>query len=315
MAMMSPRERVVPANYGKGEVTLSAAQLLQCDPGEMTRKLVLTFRSEGYAPPMLPKVAGEVMALAGRPDTTFPQVAECLKQDPMLAGRVMQTAQSALYAGRVKPRNLDDAISRMGIKGLMNLVLEVSLSMKVFRSAHYTDVLESVRKHSLAVAHIARKIAPQLRVDPNLAFTAGLLHDVGIAGGLLVIGERIRGAAPPKLESFWFAIEAAHIEGSNALCKIWGIPTQVRLAVAAHHDPRIQKRFHGPSSVVCLANHLANVVGAGVDAPETDFPVPWAQSESLDERLLAGLLKAWRLSEAKLAKLEAQAQEIVERVT
>ncbi len=315
MSLTSPRRRPVPANYGKGEVTLSASQLLQCDPGELTRRLIHTFRSEGYAPAMLPKVATEIMAMAGRSDTTFPQVAQCLQQDPMLAGQVMRTAQSSLYAGRVKPRNLDDAISRMGISGLMNVVLDVSLNMKVFRSEHYADVLESVRRHSLAVAHIAQYLAPHLRVEPHSAFTAGLLHDVGIAGGVLVIGERVRGAKPPPIETFWFAIEAAHLEGSNALCKIWGIPTQVRLAVAAHHDPRIKQRFHGPSSVICLANHLANTASAGVESPKTDFPVPWAQAEVLPERLLAGLVKAWRLSDAKMAKFEAVAQEIVERVT
>ena len=60
------------------------------------------------------------------------------------------------------------------------------MNLKVFRSNDYADTMELLRRHSTMTAHLAKVVCKYSPVEGDFAFMAGLLHDVGIAGTLLV---------------------------------------------------------------------------------------------------------------------------------
>lgn len=155
MAMTAHRARRGDANYGKGEHSISKSELLELDDGELMMRMMETFSAPDYQAPMLPEVALEITEMANAPDTTFHQVAAALARDPMLTAKVMATANSAVYARGTPIHSLDEAVARLGIAGLRNIVMEVALTMRVFRVAAYTECMESVRRHSVTVAHFA----------------------------------------------------------------------------------------------------------------------------------------------------------------
>lgn len=99
-------------------------------------------------------------------------------------GRVTTTAQSSLYAGGgATVRSLQDAIRRLGIRGLRNIVLEAAMQLRVFRAPAYAECMETIRRHAPVVAHFSHLVARGVRLDANEAFLAGLMHDVGLVGG------------------------------------------------------------------------------------------------------------------------------------
>ena len=188
---------------------------LAVDPQALGRRLMALWANPNYSPPMLPNVAPQVLELSQRTDVAFHEVVGVLGQDPMLSAKVVEKARSPLYGGG-NIRTLDEALSRLGLRGLRNLLLELALELKVFRSGTFGAAMAKVREHSVAVAHLSHLLAPRLHVDPNEAFLAGLVHDVGLAAGVLAVAHALPRGAPAAVAPYWRSIEAAHVEGRAA---------------------------------------------------------------------------------------------------
>ncbi len=99
-------------------------------------RLVALFDSPNYCLPLLPAAA----------------LVEVLGTDPLLMGRVMVAAQSPAHGGTGNVRSLQEAVQRLGIRGLRNIVLAAAAEMRVFRTPTDTEQMESVRRHSLVTA-------------------------------------------------------------------------------------------------------------------------------------------------------------------
>ena len=116
------------------------------------------------------------------PDCEVHDVYRLLKTDPVLSGRLITLANSALFgSGRDETRNLEDAVVRLGMKQVIDLVYALELP-KTFKKSKAFDQTE-FWKHSLAVAFITRSLAKKALSDFDdieSSFLAGLMHDVGI---------------------------------------------------------------------------------------------------------------------------------------
>lgn len=253
------------AKYGQGTVSISAEEIMRLDPDALTLRLVELFRSPRYQPPVLPAAATQIMKLSTDPNVEARDLVEVLGTDPLLMGRVTATAQSPLYSGGAgSVRTLQDAVRRLGIRGLRNIVLEAAMSMRVFRTPAYVECMETIRRHSLVVAHFSTLVARAVRLDPNEAFLAGLMHDVGLAGGLLVLADGRRREDAPSLSRFWSSVEQSHTVGGAAMARFWGLPEEIVGATLAHHEPHEVSGFKPMAGCVCMADHLAQLVGARI---------------------------------------------------
>lgn len=245
------------ADYGLGEATIDADSLGLMDEAELTELLVRTFESPKYSPPRLPAVATELLALSRDPDVAFEKIESLLERDAVLAGEVLSLARSAFYAGSAKVTSLRDALTRVGLQRLREVVMQAAMSVRVFRSTAYKGCMERLREHSRVTAHLCRFVSRHAPMDEEQAFLCGLLHDVGIAGILLVLGDTERGKRAPDLTPLWPAIHAAHGRAGASIVKLWGLPADVILAVAVHHQVRVKEYDHPLASCVCLAESLA----------------------------------------------------------
>src|SRR4051812_42365908 len=61
-------------------------------------KLLALFRSPGYAPPVLPRVAVELTELTRRANVNLADVGRLLGQDPLIAASVLKYTQSTVYS-------------------------------------------------------------------------------------------------------------------------------------------------------------------------------------------------------------------------
>src|SRR5512142_1785749 len=160
-------------------------------------RLLRLFASPSYRPPLLPGVAHEVIRLAQDPDVSIRDVTGVLERDQVLATKVMSIAQSAIYRPRTPAVTLQQATVRLGLKTLRNIVVEASLTLRVFDAPGYEAAMTRLSWHSIATAYILRTLARRTGVDPDFAFLCGLLHDIGIAACLLALSDDARGNALP----------------------------------------------------------------------------------------------------------------------
>jgi len=125
-------------------------------------ELIETFNDPEYRPPPLPSVALELMSLSNRDDATIDRVVRLLEQDEMLAGGVMRLIGSPLYAGRSRIRSLKEAVVRLGVRTVRDLVFETALHQGVFALAEYSETIEQIRRHSNGHGvHRAHRLSPR----------------------------------------------------------------------------------------------------------------------------------------------------------
>jgi len=112
-------------------------------------------------------------------DVSIERVVKIISQDPSLAAQCLRMVNSPLFAVRYPIDTVRGAVMGLGVNRVRQLAMACSL-LKAFgpRSAAPARALWA---HSLAVAMVAQKFAHQAGYpDPEQAYSAGLLHDLGI---------------------------------------------------------------------------------------------------------------------------------------
>ena len=250
--------------YGHGQHAIGNEAIVVETPDQFAVRLRNHFTSPGYQPPLLPAVALEVHNLARQQDVDADKVVAVMRKDPMLAGRVLKIAQSAAFAPATQMTSLRDAVVRLGLRNLSEIAWEVTLGMRVFRSTTYAEPMEIVRHHSTVCAHLAKLVSSFTPIASEYAFLCGLLHDVGLAAALILLGEDKRTASGIDPVMMSVALQQCHQEASAVVARIWKLPQDVQLVLGHHHDVVIDKHPHPLAAVVALAEELAREFGMGV---------------------------------------------------
>ncbi|MBY0400812.1 HDOD domain-containing protein [Myxococcota bacterium] len=262
------------AGYGEGRAAIRDGDDCLLDEEAMAAELLACLEAPDYRPPTLPVVAVELMALSARADVGIPEVVALIERDSLIAGRVLHVAGSAALAGGAKITSLREATMRLGLLRIRDLVMQITLNLRVFKSETYGEAMERVRRHAVATAHLCRTVCKYTPIDGEFAFMAGLLHDVGIAGTLLALADRKgrRGKAPDLL-SIWPAVDRVHVRAGEIMAQHWQLPADLRLAITGHHQVLFGGHAHPLAATLALANELAHAAGAGLVAkPDGDEP-------------------------------------------
>lgn len=263
-----------------GPRSIPARELSAEDAFRVKEELVATFERKQYKAPALPVVAIDLMELSQKSEAGVGEVVAYIEQDPMIAVRVLRLAQSPAFATRVACRSIADAVHRLGLVTLRDLVWQAALEMRVFRVPGYAHVSERLRRHSVATARVARMISAHTAIPTEYAFLCGLLHDVGVTAILLALVESSP-ADPPVLDLLWPTIDQIHAEASGHLATRWGLSPELGAALACHHRFDVLEQRDPLVATVCMAEALAQAHGFGiVDGDELGVPPAFdAQSE------------------------------------
>jgi putative nucleotidyltransferase with HDIG domain len=284
--------------HGSGVYELDIQDKFWTSPAELSNHLRKVVTAPNYQPPLLPAVALELVQLSSDPATPMSKVRALVESEPMIAARVLQLAQSAMYSRGTSVTSLDDAMTRLGLKNLADLFLQAAMTLRVFRAKGYEQPMDELRKHSVACAHLSRLICRRTGFPDEYAYMCGLLHDVGIAAGILVFGEPKRGVAAPRYDEIRPSIEMVHEEASAILAKSWDLPPDVQLVLSNHHRFVIGGRVHPLAAAVCLADWMAGEIGLASGGEANS-----------DEGKRAG--KELRLSDQDLKSLLVEANALV----
>jgi putative nucleotidyltransferase with HDIG domain len=236
--------------------------------------------------PALPEAWYRVCAVLDDPTASAAGVARELSLDPSLAASVLRLANSAVFGFRGTIQSLDRAVAVLGFAEIRNLLLTASVRSAVERMAQGTPLdVRSLWDHSIAVAVAAREVAEaSLRVPPDQAFAAGLLHDIGILvmavlepsslRRIVTRAEReavaFRTAELRTLAAGGVTGRADHAELGAALLARWRLPDELVRAAGGHHPGEGGGRNAAAASPLAAVVHVADVLAhtiAPVDAP------------------------------------------------
>src|ERR1017187_1156759 len=163
--MSSAEPHVPPARANSDTALAQHASMPLATVLRVSEGLRGVFGSPGYKPPMLPSVALEIHDLSCRPDIDTDKLVTVLEHDPMLAAHVLRVANSPIFRGRDAEASLRNAVLRLGLKNLGEVVFEIALHMRVFRSAEYSGMMEQLRRHSTACGNLCRLLASRVGQD------------------------------------------------------------------------------------------------------------------------------------------------------
>jgi putative nucleotidyltransferase with HDIG domain len=323
--MATGGKRKTDPGYGCGEVTLAFDDDVLLDEQELTHRLLEVFNAPDYRPPTLPSVAMELLSLSQQPEVRFEDIVALLEQDTMLTGKVLKLLQSPIYAGTGKGvASLKNAVIRVGLNTLRDIVLETSLNMRVFRADAFTDTMERLRRHSVFTAHLCKTVCKYTTIEGEYAFLCGLLHDVGIAGTLIALAEK-SGKKRPDMVAIWPAIDGVHQEAGALMAKVWQLPMEIQMVIGAHHAVMIEGYAHPLAATVCLAEAIAHELGVGLvpkegeDVKDTDaLESACLQSHtSVDRSSPKGLehaRQALQLSDQQAGLIHDEAEQLKEQL-
>jgi putative nucleotidyltransferase with HDIG domain len=189
--------------------------------------------------PVLPEAATKLVTIVEDPRCDVREVAEVVRRDPALTAHVVRLASSPLYAGAVKVTSLQHVIARCGLAAVAQLALVVASRARVFAVRGFEAEVQRSFRHSFATALYAQDIARARRATVDLAFLAGLLHDIGhpvLLQALVDLHAQL-GVARPDDAVLIAAADEGHAEIGGRLAVAWKLPERVASSVRDHHRP------------------------------------------------------------------------------
>ena len=191
----------------------------------------------------LPTVVQRILALAEDPNCEVRALAKVVTADPNLTAQLLRVVNSAAYGATRKIANANEAISRIGVKGLRNVVLATAV-LDRFKGSD-KEGMRRIWMHSVITSQWAQAIATARkdRYSAEDAFIAGLVHDVGktvlrqfFPDTALVIDQQVRDGRPlEEAERDFYG--QTHEDTGGYICELWSFPPAMTQAVAYHHAP------------------------------------------------------------------------------
>jgi putative nucleotidyltransferase with HDIG domain len=224
--------------------------------------------------PLLHDVAHRVLSMSSSSAADAKNLAELIYRDQALATHVLRIANSPAYLPRERIDSLQQAIARLGIMTLRNIVIAVSVRSRVFSFGTCESYARTLWRHSFGAALFAREVARRANVDSEAAFMAGLLHDIGKPIVLKVVGDLgdhyVDILGPTLLR---LVLEEHHLAVGTKLGETWHLPQTVVQAIAFHHDWASAQSSKELVMAVALADSFAECLGPDFmpdDAPRHD---------------------------------------------
>ena len=226
-----------------------------------------------FFPPAI-QVVPRLMPLLGRNNYPTDELAEVVRVDTGLTADILRVCNSAAFGFSMRAQTIQEAIMRMGLRELYTITTKV-IAAPILGAGSKENLVEGVDlwNHSLAAASAAAVLAEVKQTDPEIAFTIGLLHDIGKVRLVQTVGadysklilEARNGVEPlHTLEARQWGIDHAVIGGQ--LMKKWNFPENVRDAVLLHHTVMGSTPNLDFAAFMNIADYLAGSVGLPYDS-------------------------------------------------
>jgi len=203
------------------------------------------------------------------------KIVQLVSHDSAIASQVIHMANSPLFGMRGKVSSLREASIALGVSRLRDIVTSCCL-MQISPKASGFDVA-SFWEHCLACALISRSLARKLKYrDPERAYLAGLMHDLGIMVNMMIIPKEFArvfktaaASRRPLRDVELELIGISHEVTGRILSSRWQLFDYLTEIMCCHHD--VQKATLDPTlaAIVSIADMICRTSGLGYGYEES----------------------------------------------
>jgi putative nucleotidyltransferase with HDIG domain len=234
--------------------------------------------------PAFAELPARLAALMANPNSGVDEFDKAIKPDPGTTANLLRLANSAYFGLSRRIGTAREAISILGLKRVYDVAALTAVQRALpDRLPGYELTSKGYWQHCVAVAVLSEGLArAHGGQPPALAFTAGLMHDIG----KLVLGEflslhaaevlaRMRSQGVTLINAEREVLGVDHGEIGFELARAWHLPEVVAAVIRWHHDP--ERAPDGPDracvDLVHVGDALAHSMGFGADVGELHRPL------------------------------------------
>lgn len=230
--------------------------------------------------PSIPVILNSLLAeLAQDPEKVdLLRVADLISRDESLAAQCLRMANSPLFGRSAPTVSVKGAVRALGISNIRNLAVSGSM-MQIGSAQTVTDPMV-FWEHSLGCAIVSRKLARSVGFDdPEKAYLAGLMHDLGFVVNLVLLPQQTKAALDKGLETGAFMAESeyqalgfTHCQTGEVLGRKWKFADDLIEVMLCHHNASAAVLNPALVAIVALADRLCRAANLGMGYKEALDP-------------------------------------------
>lgn len=211
--------------------------------------------------PSIPKALQAVMESLNKEDPNINDIVEPLALDPTLSAKVLRMSNAAHFGLPRQVSSIDDAVRLVGVNAVRTMVLSSGL-MSTFDDIPGFD-LKAFWRTTLIASIVAKDIARFVDVNPEEAYTAALMHGLGILAIHRVlpdiaqkIEQHCENTAPQaRARSEMNHLGFTSCQVGQSIAVAWKLPDNICTAILCHAFP-----YRNTSSALAAVVHVALVL-------------------------------------------------------
>ena len=228
--------------------------------------------------PTVPAIIRPLLHYLERPvdQVEVRRIVDLVSCDESISAQCLRVANSALYFRSHEVRSVHGAVVVLGVRQVREILLSCSLLNLLPKESWVIDPL-AFWEHSLGCALVSRHCARKARYrEPDRAYLAGLLHDLGELVNMLSFQEEFRAAAQlarseqiPIHQAEYSALGFTHCDTGKILAEHWRLPEDITEVIEHHHNVQQAKLHPVLVAVVGRGDRLCHVHGLGYGIHES----------------------------------------------
>lgn len=237
--------------------------------------------------PIIPAILQSLLAELNQPaeQVNMLRVADLVGRDESLAAQCLRMANSPLFGRGTPTVSMRGAVRTLGIAHTRDIAVTSSM-MRMGSAQREVDPLV-FWEHSLGCAILSRKLARCVGFDdPENAYLAGLLHDLGFVVNLVLFPVKTKSAMEKGMqtgaflgESEYEALGFTHCQSGEVLARKWNFSEELIEVIRCHHNPAAAVVNPALVAIVALADRLCRSANLGMGYVETLDPAACWQSD------------------------------------
>jgi HD-like signal output (HDOD) protein len=193
--------------------------------------------------PRLNANALRLLALSAQADATLEEFEDIFGSDSSLAAEILRVANSVEFGQRARVTHIKMALMVLGIDRTRCLGASIVMNQYT-RGIIGESEIKLLWRHGVASAIVAEELGRRLPHRLGYLYTAGLTHDLGRSGLVLLGRERYLDLMRKEFQNIEEAVilekailGVTHCEAGLFLAQSWNFPAVLRQSIGSHHDP------------------------------------------------------------------------------
>ena len=241
----------------------------------------------------IPSVEGILQPLVGylqQPleSLDLQRVVDLISHDNSLAAQCLHMANSPLFGRWQAITTTRGAVLALGLQRMRDIAVSCCV-LKMLPGGWDDQNPVVFWEHSLATALVARRVAKRVGMkDPEQAYLAGLLHDLGFVVNMQVVPKEFneavamaRTSACPLEQAEEKVIGLSHSETGRLIADKWRLAPCIMDAIRYHHRLSMLSDYLPVVALTNLSDRLCRLHGLGYGYRER-VQIDWAKDEAIE---------------------------------